>query len=120
MRNRPKSKVDVAMKVFKKVYVVSFNANEYKLIEDSGDELIIFDGSAKQDAWQLLNADWLDHESYNKLPVPDVAGYGATVFALPESLIDLFSEKSIKRSSELLPIKVSDGQCVHLKCDCSL
>ena len=95
--------------------MVSINANEYRIIQETVLELsiqetdnnmLIFDGTSKVKAWKELDTNWFDHPSYNDLNKPDIAGFGATSLALCKSLLSHFGE-SFKGSCELLPINMA-------------
>ena len=101
---------------FSKVFSVAVDANEFLILQESLLELSmqattgdigIFDGSSKRASWTKMTVDWVMHEGAEIFKVPDIAGFGATVFAVSEKTADILIE-SLDDSCEFLPISLKE------------
>ncbi|MPW31863.1 hypothetical protein F9L16_23180 [Agarivorans sp. B2Z047] len=86
------------MSNFNRVFAVSVDAGRFALLQKTEFEqtlrstekdLYIFNGSKKLDHWLPVEVDWLDSPD-EKLEQPDIAGWGATCFAIPADSYELF------------------------------
>ncbi|MCG7570521.1 hypothetical protein MHM89_11315 [Pseudoalteromonas sp. CNC9-20] len=103
------------MSDFNKVYAVGVNAGEYLLLQETmfeqsvqmtENDLYTFDGKRKGDAWRPVSVDWLVVEGETPEKRPDIAGWGAMAFAIPERLKSAF-EKGLGDCVELLPLDLN-------------
>ncbi|TLX52058.1 hypothetical protein CWC31_02600 [Pseudoalteromonas ruthenica] len=103
------------MSDFNKVYAVGVNAGEYQLLQETmfeqsvqmtENDLYTFDGKRKGDAWRPVSVDWLVVEGETPEKQPDIAGWGAMAFAIPERLKSAF-EKGLGDCVELLPLDLN-------------
>lgn len=105
------------MKIFNKVYSVRVNVGQYLLLQTAvlnqildkdNDSLYVFDGIAKGDKWQKPTVEWMiiSGEEKDGLTKPDIAGWGATMFAVSESVANLLKE-GLKGCCELLPVRLN-------------
>ena len=99
---------------FSKVFSIAVDANEFLILQESllelsmqatTDEIIFFDGSSKKASWTKMAVHWVNHRGDEILKVPDIAGFGATVFVVSEKIADMLNE-SLDDSCELLPISL--------------
>lgn len=103
------------MSDFNKVYAVGVNAGEYQLLQETmfeqsvqmtENDLYTFDGKRKGDAWRPVSVDWLVVEGETPEKRPDIAGWGAMAFAIPERLKNVF-EEGLGECVELLPLDLN-------------
>ncbi|WP_151173475.1 hypothetical protein [Pseudoalteromonas ruthenica] len=103
------------MSDFNKVYAVGVNAGEYQLLQETmfeqsvqmtENDLYTFDGKPKGDAWRPVSVDWLVVEGETPEKRPDIAGWGAMAFAIPERLKSAF-EEGLGECVELLPLELN-------------
>ncbi len=105
------------MTIFNKVYSVSINVGQYlllqttvldQILDKSNDSIYVFDGIPKGDKWQTPTAEWMiiSGEENDGLIKPDIAGWGATMFAVSEATLDLLKE-GLKDCCEFLPLRLN-------------
>ena len=103
------------MSDFNKVYAVGVNAGEYQLLQETmfeqsvqmtENDLYTFDGKRKGNAWRPVSVDWLVVEGETPEKRPDIAGWGAMAFAIPERLKHVF-EEGLGECVELLPLDLN-------------
>lgn len=103
------------MSDFNKVYAVGVNAGEYQLLQETmfeqsvqmtENDLYTFDGKRKGNAWRPVSVDWLVVEGETPEKRPDIAGWGAMAFAIPERLKSAF-EEGLGECVELLPLDLN-------------
>ncbi|GAA3923885.1 imm11 family protein [Litoribacillus peritrichatus] len=105
----------------KRVFAVTADVNNYLILQETelemsvqlttGD-LYILDGTPKIKDWEAVHVDWLIVPGETGLTVPDIAAWGATIFAIPEKVSRIL-EPSLKDSCELLPLTL-DGEAWHV------
>lgn len=105
------------MTIFNKVYSVSVDVRQFLLLQKTGlyqvldknnDSSYVFDGLPKGDEWQEPTVEWMiiPTEKNDGLIKPDVAGWGATMFAVSETVADLVKD-GLKDCCEFLPLKLN-------------
>ena len=106
------------MTIFNKVYSVGVDVGQYLLLQTTvldqildkdNDSIYVFDGITKGDKWQKPTVEWMviAGEEKDGLIKPDIAGWGATIFAVSETVVDLLKD-SLKDCCEFLPVRLND------------
>ncbi|AUL98701.1 imm11 family protein [Vibrio vulnificus] len=99
---------------FSKVYIVTANVNDFAMLQESvlemslqvsEEEPLQFYGDSLINHWRTMDVEWLEVEGEKALPKPDIAAWGATIFAVPSVIADEMSQ--LKERAEFLPLNLN-------------
>ncbi|WP_139817854.1 imm11 family protein [Vibrio harveyi] len=103
------------MTVFNKVFIVTANANDFAILQESTLEIAIqktenkpiqLYGASMKENWRCVDVEWLDVEGEKALPKPDIAAWGAVNLAVSNSIADELSELS--KDVEFMPLNLNN------------
>jgi len=106
------------MSKFNNVYSVSVDVDQYLLLQTTvldqildkeNDSIYVFDGVSKKDTWKKQSVEWMiiSNDENDGLTEPDIAGWGSTMFAVPENIADTL-KKQLNDCCEFLPIRLNE------------
>lgn len=102
------------MKTFNRVFLVTANANEFAILQESTLEMSVqattyelpdFNGKPLASNWHPIDVDWLDVEGEPMLARPDIATWGSTAFATSEHVAKKLN--TLKTCCEFLPMNLN-------------
>ncbi|CCN73742.1 imm11 family protein [Vibrio nigripulchritudo] len=109
------------MTTFNRVFIVTTNANEFAILQESNLEMSLqattnnfldLNGESLASDWPSIDVGWLEVDGESTLPKPDVAAWGAAALAASEETMKKFD--GLKTCCEFLPLNLNGERWLTL------